>query len=55
MSLKPRGQSPLNKDRFPSVADRFYATPTFEHDCATPRDAVIGGSEEYKGSRKFKQ
>ena len=31
-------------DRFPSVGDHIYATPTFEHAWATPEHTVIGGS-----------
>ena len=31
-------------DRFPSIEDHNQVTPTFEHNWATPRHTVIGGS-----------
>ena len=31
-------------DRFPSVGDHIYDTPTFEYVSAIPRHTVIGGS-----------
>ena len=35
-------------DRFPSIGDHNYVTPTFERTWATPRHTVIGGSQKPK-------
>ena len=31
-----------------SAGDHIHVTPTFEHDWATHRHAVIGGSQNFK-------